>query len=172
MIKIRLDGAVEHEVPEPVKLHIDALDAKVKALESDKSTLQAKADSAEQLLSAEKAGRAEDASAFQGRLDAGIQSRLTLITLATKHGVKHDGTDEEIRHALIAKALPETKLDDKDANYVQGMFDAAIRHLDIAVKLKEDGSSNAQKKAVSDLPTQEHNDEADWGNSWQRGGVK
>ena len=54
MKKIRLDGAVEHDVPEAVALHIDSLDAKVKALDSEKSILQGKLDSATEALEAEK----------------------------------------------------------------------------------------------------------------------
>lgn len=173
MKKIRLDGAtVEHEVPEAVAIRLDELDAKVKALEADKSTLQAKADSASEALEAEKKARTDEAAGFQTRVDAAVQSRIALVALATKHEVKADGTDEEIRKAITLKAFPSAKLDGQDAKYMEARFDCAVEALDAAVKLKEDGSSNAQKKAVSDLPTQEHTDEADWSNSWQRGGVK
>lgn len=173
MKKIRLDGAtVEHEVPEAVAIRLDELNAKVKALESDKSALQAKADSASDALEAEKKTRTDEAAGFQTRVDAAVQSRIALVALATKHEVKADGTDEEIRKAITLKAFPNAKLDGQDAKYMEARFDCAVEALDAAAKLREDGSSNAQKKAVADLPTQEHTDEADWGNSWQRGGVK
>lgn len=173
MRKIRLDGAVEHEVPEPVALHIDALDAKVKALESEKSTLQAKADSASEALEAEKKARADEAAGFQTRVDAAVQSRISLVALATKYEVKADGTDEEIRKAITLKAFPSAKLDGQDAGYLKARFDCACESLDDAAKLKEDGSSNSQKKTVADLPpATDRTDAADWEDAYLRGGVK
>ena len=149
MKKIRLDGAVEHEVPEAVAIHIDALDAKVKALESDKSALQAKADSAAEALEAEKKARTDEAASFQTKLDSAVQSRIALVSLATKHGVKADGTDTEIRTALILKAFPAAKLDGKDAAYLDARYDGALEVLE-AEDTKQDGDSGSQRQSVSD----------------------
>ena len=173
MRKIRLDGAVEHEVPEAVALHIDSLETKVKALESDKSTLQAKADSASEALEAEKKARADEAAGFHARVDSAVQSRIALVALATKHEVKADGTDEEIRKAITLKAFPNAKLDGMDAKYLEARFDCAVESLDAGANLKEDGSANAQKQSISDAPvTQERGDSVGWDNAYQHGGVK
>lgn len=171
--KIRLDGAVEHEVPEAVALHIDAQDAKIKVLESDKSTLQARADSALEALEAEKKARADDAAGFQTRVDAAVQSRIALVALANKYEVKADGTDEEIRKALTLKAFPNAKLDGMDAKYLEARFDCAVESLEAGAKAREDGASNAQKQSISDVPpTTERTDSVGWDNAYQHGGVK
>lgn len=165
MKKIRLDGAVEHEVPEAVAIHIDALDAKVKTLESDKSTLQAKADSAAEALEAEKKARADEAAGFQVKLDSAVQSRIALVSLATKHGVKADGTDAEIRTALILKAFPAAKLDGKDAAYLDARYDGALEILEVEDTKREDGVPASQRQSVADgapVPS-EKTDGSDWG---------
>lgn len=165
MKKIRLDGAVEHEVPEAVALHIDALDAKVKSLDSDKSALQGKLDSAEEALVAEKRARADEAAGFQTKLDSAVQSRIALVTLATKHGVKADGADAEIRSALILKAFPAAKLDGKDAAYIDARYDAAMEILEAPEAKREDGSAQAQKQSVSEGNPAAKADKAD-GSDW------
>jgi hypothetical protein len=165
MKKIRLDGAVEHEVPEAVALHIDALDAKIKAVESDKSALQGKLDSAEDALKAEKQARADEAAGFQTKLDSAVQSRIALVTLATKHGVKADGADAEIRSALILKAFPAAKLDGKDAAYIDARYDAAMEILEASEAKREDGSAQAQKQSVSEGSPTAKVDKAD-GSDW------
>ena len=165
MKKIRLDGAVEHEVPEAVALHIDALDAKVKALDSEKSSLQGKLDSAEEALAAEKKARTDEATGFQAKLDSAVQSRIALVTLATKHGVKADGADSDIRSALILKAFPAAKLDGKDAAYIDARYDAALELLEASEAKREDSSAQAQKQSVSEGAPAAKSDKAD-GSDW------
>ena len=165
MKKIRLDGAVEHEVPEAVAIHIDALDAKVKALESEKSTLQGKLDSASEALDTEKKARADEAASFQAKLDSAVQSRIALVSLATKHGTKADGSDTEIRTALILKAFPAAKLDGKDAVYLDARYDAALETLEAGSVSKEDGVPAAQRQSVADGVPAAGADKAD-GSDW------
>lgn len=165
MKKIRLDGAVEHEVPEAVAIHIDALDAKVKALDSEKSTLQGKLDSATEELAAEKKAHADEASSFQAKLDSAVQSRIALVSLATKHGTKADGADSEIRTALILKAFPAAKLDGKDAAYIDARYDAAIEVLEAGAVSKEDEAPAAQRQSVADGVPGAKADKAD-GTDW------
>jgi hypothetical protein len=119
MRKIRLDGAVEHEVPEAVALHIDSLETKVKALESDKSTLKAKADSASEALEAEKKARADEAAGFQARVDSAVQSRIALVALATKHEVKDDDDEDEPK-PKAKKPAKKKPADDEDDDDVYG----------------------------------------------------
>ena len=124
MAKIKLDGAQEHEVPEAVKIHLDSLDAKVASLEAEKSKLQAKADSASEELESVKAEAKAKEDGFQAKLDAAISARMELVSLATKHGVKADGSDADIKGALIAKAFPKANMDGKDEAYVAARLDA------------------------------------------------
>lgn len=165
MKKIRLDGAVEHEVPEAVALHIDALDAKVKTLDSEKSTLQGKLDSATEALEAEKKARTDEAAGFQAKLDSAVQSRIALVSLATKHGTKADGTDAEIRTALILKAFPAAKLDGKDAAYLDARYDAAMEILEATEAKREDSSAQSQRQSVSEGVPAAKEDKAD-GTDW------
>ena len=134
MAKIKLDGAQEHEVPEAVKVHLDSLDAKVASLEAEKSKLQAKADSASEELESVKADAKAKEDGFQAKVDAAVSARVELVATATKHGVKADGSDAEIKGALIAKAFPTAKLDGKDEAYVAARLDAALELLESGIQ--------------------------------------
>ena len=134
MAKIKLDGAQEHEVPEAVKVHLDSLDAKVASLEAEKSKLQAKADSASEELKSVKADAKAKEDGFQAKVDAAVSSRVELVATATKHGVKADGSDAEIKGALIAKAFPTAKLDGKDEAYMAARLDAALELLESGIQ--------------------------------------
>lgn len=127
MAKIKLDGQQEHEVPEAVKVHLDSLDAKIASLEAEKSTLAAKADSASEELTAVKAEAKSKEDGFQARVDAAVEAKLHMASVATKYAVDASG---DIRAQVIAKAFPKANLDGKDEAYVAARFDAACEVLD------------------------------------------
>lgn len=127
MAKIKLDGAQEHEVPEAVKVHLDSLDAKVASLEAEKSTLSAKADSAAEALEAVKAEAKAKEDGFDARVDAAVEAKLHLASVAAKYAVDASG---DIRAQVIAKAFPKANMDGKDEAYMAARFDAAIELLD------------------------------------------
>ena len=127
MAKIKLDGQQEHEVPEAVKVHLDGLDAKIASLEAEKSTLAAKADSASEELAAVKAEAKSKEDGFQARVDAAVEAKLHMASVATKYAVDAAG---DIRAQVIAKAFPKANLDGKDEAYVTARFDAACEVLD------------------------------------------
>ena len=161
MAKIKLDGQQEHEIPEAVKIHLDSLDAKVASLEAEKSKLQAKADSASEALEAVKAEAKAKEDGFQAKLDAAISARMELVSLATKHGVKADGSDAEIKGALIAKAFPKANMDGKDEAYVAARLDAALELLDSGVQHLDGVQSQLQQ--IQPKPTEDKVDGSDWG---------
>ena len=134
MAKIKLDGAQEHEVPEAVKVHLDSLDAKIVSLETEKSKLQAKADSASEELKSVKAEAKAKEDGFQAKVDAAVAARVELVATATKYGVKADGSDAEIKGSLIAKAFPTAKLDGKDEAYMAARLDAALELLESGIQ--------------------------------------
>lgn len=134
MAKIKLDGSQEHEVPEAVKIHLDSLDAKIASLEAEKSKLQAKADSASEELKSVKAEAKAKEDGFQAKVDAAVAARVELVAIATKYGVKADGSDAEIKGSLIAKAFPNAKLDGKDEVYMAARLDAALELLESGVQ--------------------------------------
>lgn len=127
MAKIKLDGAQEHEVPEAVKVHLDSLDAKVASLEAEKSTLSAKADSAAEALEAVKAEAKAKEDGFDARVDAAVEAKLHLASVAAKYAVDASG---DIRAQVIAKAFPKANMDGKDEAYMAARFDSAIELLD------------------------------------------
>ena len=127
MAKIKLDGQQEHEVPEAVKVHLDSLDAKVASLEAEKSALTAKVDSANEALESAKADAKAKEDGFQARVDAAVEAKLHMASVATKYAVDASG---DIRAQVIAKAFPKANLDGKDEAYVSARFDAACEVLD------------------------------------------
>ena len=151
MAKIKLDGQQEHEVPEAVKVHLDSLDAKVASLEAEKSTIQAKADSAAEALEAVKAEAKAKEDSFQARVDAAVEEHKALAALATKYQV--DGAD--VKAAVIARAFPKANLDGKDAAYIADRFDAACELLDaqhddgVPSQLQQTAPKNTEIKADS-----------------------
>ncbi len=163
MAKIKLDGQTEHEVPEAVKIHLDSLDAKVASLEAEKSTIQAKADSAQEALEAAKSELKAKEDGFQARVDSAVQARIALVSTATKHGleVKEDSADSDIRNGLILKAFPAAKLDGKDEAYLAARYDAALELLEATVK--EDGTNSQKQQVVGNPVNQETKvDGTDW----------
>ena len=67
-------------------------------------------------------------------MDAAVAARVELVATATKYGVKADGSDAEIKGALIAKAFPNAKLDGKDEAYMAARLDAALELLESGVQ--------------------------------------
>lgn len=127
MAKISLKADGDFEIPEAVKVHLDSLDAKVASLEAEKSTLSAKADSAAEALEAVKADAKVKEDGFDARVDAAVEARLHLASVAAKYAVDASG---DIRAQVIAKAFPKANMDGKDEAYMAARFDSAIELLD------------------------------------------
>ena len=154
MKKIRLDGAVEHEVPEAVALHIDAQDAKIKALATDKADAEAKLAAANASLAAVTKERDDAASALPAKIAEGVAARLALKEKADGFGVevKADESDDSIKAKVIAAALPDVKVDGMDAVNLNAHFDAACALL--SKQTKDDGVQR-QVAQVTSAPRQE-----------------
>lgn len=91
-------------------------------------SLKARIDALESELRRERAAKADAAN--RQKFDSAVSARVELIRLAEKAGVdKFDGTDREIRSAVVAKALPELRLDGKSDAYVDAAFDMAREKL-------------------------------------------
>lgn len=119
MHKITIDG-VSYEVSETVATAFaKAQNAAQAALEKEK----ARADMAE--VTAKKA--TAELAELPAKLKAEAAARMELETKARAHGIESfDGlTDAQIKLAVIAKLLPEVKLDGKPEAYVEASFDLA-----------------------------------------------
>lgn len=108
-------------------------DAKIAALKSESDKNQARADAAEASAKelAAKLAEATDPT----KLDAAVKARVELHTQAVKvlgKDVKLDRADSEIKAEIVAKAFPSIKLDGQSADYVEGIFSAAIAKTDAA----------------------------------------
>lgn len=149
MKKIRLDGAVEHEVPEAVAIHIDALDAKVANLTKDKADGEAKLAAANAALDTVKADAAALAASLPAKIQEGVSARLALTSKADGYGitVKHEDSDDSIKGAIILAAMPSVKVDGMDAVSLEAHYTAACSLLD---SKKQDGDSGSQRQSVSD----------------------
>lgn len=137
MKTIRIDG-VDYEVSEQayqamtkqVAKH-DEADEKIKTLETNASTEKARADKAEEDLTAEKKLRQDSAS--PEKVQELVKSRVSLETTAKAilkdDTIKLDEMDEAaIKTAVVVKVSPSAKekLDAGDDAYLSARFDAAV----------------------------------------------
>lgn len=145
VFKTRIDGVeVQFDSEAAYQLFLrgrkDADDALVVKLDTAAKTattekaradgLQAKLDSAEQTIAQLK----KDAAELPAKLRAESTARLQLEGKAHKalgKTTKLDGlTDKALREKVLAKLVPELKLDGKPEAYVEARFDAEIERLD------------------------------------------
>lgn len=105
---------------------MDALKARIDALESELA----------------KAKRSDSADvAFNAR----VAARVDLVRIAEKAGVeKLDGSDRDLRIAVVAKAMPDMRLDGKSDAYIEAAFDMAREKV---------GSSSLSAIAAAAVPT-------------------
>ncbi len=125
-VQIRLDEAQE----QVVQGHIDELEGRLAAIQAELATAK------NSLGSAEKAQAVSDAKAveFEKRATAAEaavavveQAQLVEQVKAVDASVKTDGLSaDELKAAVVAKAFPGVRCDGKSADYVQGLFEAAI----------------------------------------------
>lgn len=116
--------------PEEIKKLEDANKQMAQALvDKDKkiSELQGRLDAKDAEVTGlkDKLAKAEDPAEVQKRVD----SRVELLTTARKIVGKDTalrGTDAEIKKAVVAKAMPELRLDSVDDAYVDGVYAAVV----------------------------------------------
>lgn len=120
-VKIKLDGAVEFDVPKEVATFIenikaDATAAKDKAdgLEAERDTLQAKVDGIQAQI---------DAAVAKAKADA--EEMAAIIEIAKEAGVKCDGLDVKGVKVAFIKQVTGNDVSEKTDAYINGAFDAA-----------------------------------------------
>jgi len=142
MAKKRIDG-IEYEADQQVINHLDRETARADQAERDLTTkndqldkAEAERDSAKDELDKLKKGR-------QDEIDKAVKARIDLERTATPFLDKESKVDsmsqKEIHLAVIAKAFPEAKLDEKSDAYIEARFDSAI---EILSKNDDDDGSN------------------------------
>lgn len=163
MRKIILDG-IEYEASPEVanalakaEARADKAEAEVKNAATDKSTLQAKLDEANEKI--KKAESRDD----KAEVEKAVKARLDLVAQATPHldeeTVKnvHQMSDKEIRLAVIKAHFPEANMDGKDDAYVSARYDGAI---EIKIE-KKDPAAASQRQQLNDQSRKDANDKPD-----------
>lgn len=125
-----VDAEGKHAAPTPVG-DADVPVGEAPKMDAHVARLTAKVDSLTAELNREKAKKTDEAN--RAKFDSAVQARVDLVRLAEKAGVeKTDGTDDEIRRAVIAKVTPQAKLDGKNAAYIEAAYDLAVDQLSTA----------------------------------------
>jgi len=130
-VKIKIEG-IEYEVSDQVGQAVTLMnerhDAAMKTAKSDTDKLQAKMDTAGEQIKklTEDLTAAKDPTKMQDAIQARVQlEQQAAPILGTE--VKMDGmTADEIRLAVLAKVLPETKCEGKSADYIAARFDSVV----------------------------------------------
>lgn len=163
MKKIRLDGAVEHEVPEAVAAHIEKLDGEVSKLTSDKAKADADLAAANAALETVKKDHADLSASIPAKVQEAVASRLALVAKADgfKVAVKHEDSDDQIKVAVVKAAMPTVNTDGMDAIKLDAHFEAACTLL---ATPKADPVSSQRKDASDGVPPKQE-DKAD-GTDW------
>jgi hypothetical protein len=175
MAKMKIDG-IEIEVPEGpasiISAGVERRDTQIKALEETASenqakldTIQGKLDAAEAKMKKDEEERLDDDTLSQMVNDR-AKEKVVLLSIANKlldkeQVEKLDGmSDLEIKKAVIASdpALKDFKLDEQSDDYVNGLFDSAVKNAgdrkDKADKQTTD-VGNAKTKDGNSEPTAE-----------------
>lgn len=120
-VKIKLDGAVEFDVPKEVAAHIDNLKADAKAekdkaasLEAERDALQAKVDGIPAKI---------EEAVKQAKADA--EAHAALVADATEIGIKCDGLDAKAIKVAYIKEVTGADVSDKADAYIETAFDIA-----------------------------------------------
>lgn len=148
-VKIKLDGEVEHEVPEVVANHItvltekaDSAQAKMDSLEAERDALKVKVDAIPTMLEEAKAEAKKDA-----------ESMAALIKTASEAGVKTDSLDAKAIKVAYVKAVMGTDISEKSDSYIDTAYDVAVSSDKMAhnrVIVGAEKSDEADKGALPD----------------------
>lgn len=120
-VKIKLDGAVEFDVPKEVATFIDTLKndtttakAKADGLEAERDTLKTKVDGIPALI---------EEAVKQAKADA--EAHAELVAVANEIGIKCDGLDAKAIKIAYVKETTGADIKDKADAYIDVAFDLA-----------------------------------------------
>ncbi|QVW27729.1 capsid and scaffold protein [Hafnia phage Pocis76] len=120
-VKIKLDGAVEFDVPKEVASHIEALKADVEAatakadsMEAERDALQAKVDS-----------MPEEIQKAVEQVKADAEAHAELVKVAGEVGIKTDGLDAKSIKVAYVKEVMGSDVSAKSDSYIETAFELA-----------------------------------------------
>lgn len=117
-VKIKLDGEVEHDVPEPVAAYINTLQtkaSKVDSLEAERDQLKVKVD-----------GIPAAVEAAVAKIKADAEEHQKLVKVAADAGVKTDGLDSKGIKIAYIKQVSGLDVSSKEDAYINSAFDFAV----------------------------------------------
>lgn len=151
-VKIKLDGAVEFDVPKEVATFIDNLKADVTAANKKADGLEAERDNLKEKVDGIPA-RIEEA-VKKAKADA--EELAALVAIAGEAGVKTDGLDAKgIKIAFIKETTGKDVSEKSDA-YIEAAFDMA-QDLDITAENRATIKGDAEKQKKEDGVDQDLN---------------
>ena len=133
-VKIKLDGAVEFDVPKAVADHIEALKADAKAATEKADGLEAERDALKTKVDGIPAQIAE--AVKKAKTDA--EEHAKLVADATEIGIKCDGLDAKAIKVAYVKEVTGADISEKADAYIETAFDLA----------KQSDKMAAQRKSV------------------------
>lgn len=147
-VKIKLDGAIEFDVPKEVATFIETVKADAEAAKTKADRLEAERDA----LQAKVDGIPEEIKAAVEKAKADADEHAALVATASEAGVKCDGlTAKEIKIAYVKEVMGNDISEKADA-YIDTAFDIA----------KESDKMAAQRIALKgDAEKQNKEDEAE-----------
>lgn len=145
-VKIKLDGAVEFDVPKEVATHVEKLKAdaeeaaeKATRLEVERDALQVKVDGIQAQI---------DEAVAKAKADA--EAHAELIKVADEVGVKTDGLDAKAIKVAYVKEVMGTDVSNKSDS-----------HIDIAFEIARDSDKMAAQRIAINGGGENKNDSAD-----------
>lgn len=144
-VKIKLDGAVEFDVPKEVATFIDNLknqvttaNEKADGLEAERDTLKTKVDS----IPAQIEEALKKAKADADELSA-------IVAVAKEAGVKTDGLDAKGVKLAFIKEVTGKDVSEKSDAYIEAAFDVA-KDLDVTAENRATVKGDAKKQTKED----------------------
>ena len=120
-VKIKLDGAVEFDVPKEVATHIENLNAAATEAKNKADSLEAERDA----LKTKVDGIPAEIEKAVAKVKADAEARSELVTVATEVGIKCDGLDEKAIKVAYVKEVTGADIADKADAYIETAFDLA-----------------------------------------------
>jgi hypothetical protein len=132
----------EKDRADAVQVKLDALTSEKSTIEAERDALKEKADAISKELADEKAKKADTSD-----VDAKVKARLSLMLVADKAKVTvADGmSDKEVQLLVIKAVYPQSNLDGKNDEYIAARYDIAVETLN-----DKDISDKKEDKAAQD----------------------
>lgn len=144
-VKIKLDGAVEFDVPKEVATFIDTVKADAEKAKTKADTLEAERDA----LQAKVDGIPDQIKTAVEKAKADADELAAIVSIAKDAGVKCDGLDVKGVKVAFVKHLTGKDVSDKSDAYIEASFDMA-KDLDVSAENRVTIKGDAEKHKKED----------------------